>query len=75
MRLRRWSRGWPFSGRRDDFQMIILFVARFFAKGTYYELVSRAEAETLEKRPASTRLRSKEVARSGRARARMLLGC
>lgn len=24
-------------GRRDDFRMIILLVARFFAKGTYYE--------------------------------------
>lgn len=35
--------------RRDDFRMIILSVARFFAKGTYYEPIS--PAETLEKRP------------------------
>jgi len=30
-----------FLGRRDDFRMIILSVARFFAKGTYYEPISR----------------------------------
>lgn len=29
------------AGRRDDFRMIILFVARFFAKGTYYQAAVR----------------------------------
>lgn len=54
------SRDWPFPGRRDDFRMIILSVARFFAN----LLRAHKPTETLEKRPASTRLRSKEVARS-----------
>lgn len=38
-----------FPRRRDDFRMIILSVAWFFAKGTYYEPIS--PSEMLEKRP------------------------
>lgn len=52
-------------GQRDDFRMIILSMARFFTKGTYYEPISRLKR--LKKRPASTRLRSKKVARRATA--------
>lgn len=48
-----------FSGRRDDFRMIILSMV--FRER--YLLRAHKPTETLEKRPASTRLRSKEVTR------------
>lgn len=54
-------RDWSFRGRRDDFRVIILSLS-VFREG--YLLRAHKPTEMLEKRPASTRLRSKEVVRS-----------